>query len=47
MNNSVYPYPLRTILKGSPALITYFIFSSLFCTSIYDVIYHPHDRIEK
>ena len=51
MNNDFattkYPILLKTILKTTPAFCVFFIFGGLFCTAIYDIIYHPHDRIER
>ena len=49
MNNppGVYPVPIKSIMKATPSLIVYFIFSTLFCTCLYDNIYHAHDRIER
>ncbi len=45
--SSTYPYGLKTVLKAAPVFVTYFIFSTLFCTAVYDVVYHPKDRIER
>lgn len=47
MVNTAYPIPLKTILKTTPAFVVYFVFSLGFTTCIYDIIYHPHDRIER
>ncbi|KAL4479487.1 hypothetical protein ABPG72_011809 [Tetrahymena utriculariae] len=47
MVNTAYPTPLKTILKTTPAFVVYFIFGLGFSTVIYDVIYHPKDRIER
>mmetsp|Transcript_17192 Transcript_17192/g.2375 ORF Transcript_17192/g.2375 Transcript_17192/m.2375 type:complete len:81 (+) Transcript_17192:61-303(+) len=51
MNNNgattKYPIWLKTVLKTTPAFCVFFMFGGLFCTAIYDIIYHPHDRIER
>ena len=47
MVNTNYPYGLKSVLKAAPSFVTYFIFTSLFCTAIYDIVYHPKDRIER
>lgn len=42
-----YPVAIKSLLKAAPIFTVYFAFGSIFCTCIYDVIYHPHDRIER
>jgi|NOAtaT_7_FD_contig_31_3049461_length_395_multi_5_in_0_out_0_1 hypothetical protein len=42
-----YPAPLKNILKASPVLIIFTGLGLLFCTAINDIIYHPHDRVER
>jgi hypothetical protein len=47
MVNTAYPAPIKNILKATPAFVMYFLFSSLFVTALYDVVSHPHDRVER
>jgi hypothetical protein len=47
MSNTIYPAPLKNILKAGPALVTYCIFGVLFPTCLYNTIHHPHERVER
>jgi hypothetical protein len=47
MVNTAYPAPIKNVLKAAPVMVIFMGFGLAFCTTVYDVIYHPKDRIEK
>lgn len=47
MNPGSYPAPIKTWLKAAPSFVVFSLVCTLFATGTYDVIRHPHDRIER
>lgn len=45
--NFAYPPGLKTVLKCAPVCIFYFLFGSVFSLAMYNILYHPHERICK
>jgi hypothetical protein len=42
-----YPPALKTVLKAGPILIVSTFFGVLTPMLMYNILYHPHERIEK
>lgn len=45
--NHAYPPGLKTILKAGPVIVVFTAFGVLFPTMLYNVVYHPHERVPK
>jgi hypothetical protein len=47
MNPASYPAPIKTWLKATPAFIVFSLVTTVWATSVYATIRHPHDRVER
>lgn len=47
MQNTSYPAPLKTVLKVGPVLVVMSTLGLLFPVCLYDMLYHPHERLER
>lgn len=45
--NTSYPTPLKTVLKVGPVLVVMSTLGVLLPVALYDILYHPHERIDK
>ena len=47
MLNTSYPAPLKNWLKATPSMMVFVGFSLLFPTILFNIINHPHERVER